>query len=172
MPSENLKTTAITSLDATPPVRTTNYGQRTQIFYGSLTVTTGKTSGSVYQMIRLPSHAILHSLKIWLDGSVTTLDGDVTLYYSDTWADGTDAHASGGAVAAHVFQTALDLHAIVAATEYLLGGNIKGTNLGKMLWQMAGLTSDPGGFFDIVILTTSTNSGAAVINMQAVVGTN
>lgn len=172
MASENLKTTAITNLDATPPVRTTNYGQRTQVLYGSLTVTTGKTLGSVYQLVRVPSNAILHNLKLWLDGAVTTLDGDVTLYYSDIWSDGTDAKAGTGAVAAHVFQTALDLHAIVAATEYLLGGNIKGTNLGKPLWQMAGLTSDPGGMFDIVVLTTSTNSGAAVINCQAEVGTN
>lgn len=170
MATEALKTTQITNLDASPPVRATYYGQEVQVFYGSLTATTGMLTGSTYQMIRLPSHARLHSLKLWLDAGVTAFAGDVTLYYSDTWQDGTDANAGTGAVAAHVFQTALDLHAVTAATEYLLGGNVKGANLGKRLWEMAGLATDPGGFFDIVILLTGTTTGAPVVNAQVMVG--
>ncbi len=165
MTTEALKATAVTNLSATPPVRTTNYGMPTQVMYGSLTATTGKTAGSVYSLIRLPSKAVLHSLKLWLDSGVTTLDGDITLYYGGGPLDGT-------LVTAHVFATAIDLHAITSATEYLLGNNIKGTNLGKRLWEMAALASDPGGMFDIVVVSTSTNSGAPVINCQAVVGRN
>lgn len=172
MTTEALKVTAITNLDATPPVRTTNYGQTAQLIFATITATTGKTAGSTYQMVRLPSNAILHSLRMWLDSGVTTFDGDITLYYSDTWADGTDANASGGAVAAHVFKTAVDLHAITTPTEYFLGGNLVGSKLGQPLWQQAGLTADPGGFFDIVLLTTSTTSGAPVLNTAASFGRN
>ncbi len=172
MTTEALKTTAITNLDATPPVRTTNYGQRLQVLYGNLTATTGKTAGSTYQMIRVPSSATLHSLKVWLDGAVTTFDADITLYYSDQALDGSVAVAGTGAVAAHIFATAVDLHASVAPVEYLLGGNITGAKLGEPLWQMSGLSADPMCFFDIVLLTTSTTSGAPVIDMVAVIGNN
>jgi hypothetical protein len=170
MASENLKTTAITNLDATPPVRTTNYGQRLQAGYGSLTATTGTTTGSVYQMYRLPSNAILYSILMWLDATVTTFTGDVTLYYSDTWADGTDADAGTGLVAAHIFQTAYAFASETSPQELFLGGNVKGASLGQPLWQIAGLASDPGGFFDLVIVTTTTTSGAPVINCQVKYG--
>ena len=172
MATEALKTTAITNMDASPPVRTTHYGQKMATAYGSLTATTAMTSGSTYQMVRIPSWAVLHSLLLWLDSGVTTFAGDVTLYYSDSSLDGSNANAGTGAVAAHVFQTALDLHAITTPTEYLLGGNVKGANLGKRLWEMAGISSDPKCYFDIVILTTSTNSGAPVVNAKAIWGTD
>lgn len=170
MTTEALKTTSITNLDASPPVRTTHFGQKTETFEATITPTAGATHPSTYQMVRLPSYAVLHSLKLWLDSAATTFTADVTLYYSDTWADGSNSNSGTGAVAAHVFQTALDLHAIVAPTEYLLGGNIKGANLGKRLWEMAGLSTDPKCFFDIVLLTTADNSAATPVNIQVVWG--
>lgn len=172
MATEALKTAAITNADASPPVRTTHYGQKLGVEYGSLTATTAKDNGSTYQMARLPSWATLHSLKIWLDAAATTFTGDVTLYYSDNALDGSNANANLGAVAAHVFQTALALAAVTSPTEYLLGGNVKGANLGKRLWEMAGLSSDPKCYFDIVILTTTTNSGGPVVNAQVIYGTD
>lgn len=170
MATEALKTTAITNMDASPPVRTTHYGQKMAIAYGTLTTTTAMTSGSTYQLVRLPSWAVLHSIKLWLDATVTTLTGDVTAYYSDSVADGSDASANTGALAAHIFQTALALASVVSPTEYLLGGNVKGANIGKRVWEMAGLSSDPKCMVDIVLLTTATNSGAAVLNACVIWG--
>ncbi|HTQ17498.1 hypothetical protein [Mycobacterium sp.] len=167
MPSEALAVTAITNLDKSPAIRTTNYGSPIQAAYGTLTATTGKTSGSTYQLVRLKSSAILHGLKLWLDATVTTFTGDVTLYYSDNSLDGSVAVANSGAVVAHLFQTALALASVVTPTEYLLGGNVKGANIGQPLWQMAGLSYDPMCYFDVVILTTATNSGAPVVNCKA-----
>lgn len=177
MTTEALKTTAITNLDATPPVRTTNYGARVESAFGTVLATTGKTSGSTYQLMRLPSQAVLQSFSIWLDAAVTTFTGDITLYYSDTWADGTDGNAGAGLVTAHVFQTAVAMAALTTPTNMFMGGNIKGANVwtsaptpgtyGDPLWKLADLASDPGGFFDIVIVTTTTTSGAPQINFKA-----
>ena len=164
MATESVKTTAITNLDAKPPVRTTNYGATSQQLFGTATFATAVTSGSTYLLARLPSHARLHSLLIWLDASVTTFTGDITLYYSDTWQDGTDANAGTGAVAAHIYKTAYAMASLTAPTEVYMGGNITGANLGKRLWEDAGLSTDPGGMFDIVIVTTATNSGTSNVN--------
>jgi hypothetical protein len=172
MATEALKVTSITNLDAMPPVRTTHLGQDVQRFETTITATTAMSSGSTYKLLRLPSNAILHNLAVWLDATVTTFTGDITLYYSDTWADGTDANAGLGLVTAHVFQTAYAFGAQVTPAEVLLGGNIKGASLGEPLWQMAALTADPGGFFDVTIVTTTTTSGAPVINCQATWGVN
>lgn len=166
MATEALKTTQLTNLDSTPPVRTTNYGQNMQVLYGSLTATTAMTSGSTYRMIRLPSNAILHSAKVWLDATVTTFTGDITLYYGSGTLVGT-------LVAADIFKNAYAMAAIVAPTEFFLGGlGGLGADLGDPLWQIAGLSSDPGGFFDITIVTTATTDGAPVVNMQVFAGVN
>ena len=165
MATDSVKTTAITNLDAKPPVRTTNYGATKQTLFGSVAFADAVTSGSTYLLARLPSHTRLQSIKVWLDAAKTTFTGDITLYYSDTWQDGTDANAGTGAVAAHVYKTAYAMAALVTPTEVYLGGNITGANLGKRLWEDAGLTTDPGGMFDIVVVTTATNSGAGQFNM-------
>lgn len=167
MATEALKSTAITNLDATPPVRTTDLGMRVQHAFATVTGTTGVTSGSTYQLFRLPSNAKLESLELWLDAAVTTFAGDVTLYYSDNALDGSVSKAGTGQVAAHVYSTALDLHATTAPKEVYRGGNITAAGLGKELWQDAGLSADPKVFFDVVIVTTSTTSGAPVVAAHA-----
>jgi len=183
MATEALKIAAITNLDASPPVRTTNYGARMQNAFGTVLATNGTgtaTGGSTYRLARLPSQATLQSLKLWLDAAVTTFTADVTLYYSDTSLDGTDANS--GLVTAHVFTTATAFAAITTATEYFLGGNIKGANVwaatptagtyGDPLWKLADLAADPGGFFDITLVTTTTTSGAPQINCSAIWANN
>lgn len=170
MATEAIKATAITNLDANPAARTTRGKQAVQKAFASVTATTAKDNGSTYQMVRVRSDEIPYSIQAWLDGAVTTLTGDLTLYYSDLAMDGTDVNAGTGAVAAHVFQTAKAMAAVTSPTELFLGGNITGSSLGKPFWKLAGLSSDPGGFMDIVFLTTTTNSGTGVLNMVVEVG--
>lgn len=172
MTTEALKTTAITNMDATPGVRLSagsGAGDLTFTVMSSIVATTGMASGSTYRLARLPSNAMLQSLKLWLDASVTTFAGDITLYYSDLALD--FPNGDTGLVTAHVFQTALDLHAVTTPTEYLLGGNIKGASLNLPLWSMAALTKDAsGGMFDITMVLTSTTSGSPVLNCVAQYG--
>jgi len=167
MTTEAVKSTALTNLDATPVVPNLAglgaFGRLVSVF-GSCAVADAKTTGSTYQLVRMSSAARLVSIKLWLDSAVTTMAGDVTLYYSSSTVDGTDPTKQGTLVTAHIFKTALDLHAIVAPTEYYLGGTITGASLGKRLWELAGLSSDPGGKMDLTLVTTGTQSGAAVLN--------
>lgn len=166
MPAETIKSTQITNLDKTnPPLRTSHGAMYVQKQIASVAVSGTATSPSTYQMCRIPSDAIITSIQGWLDAANTTFTADLTLYYSTAGVyDGTN-FLNTGAVAAHVFQTAKAMAAIVTATELFLGGNVTGAgNLGQPAWKVAGLTSDPGGYFDVTWVTTATNSGAAQLN--------
>lgn len=177
MAVEGLTATAVNNLNAVPPVRATagvgGAGRFVRQF-ATLKPTTAEVSTSTYDFIRVPSSAILSSIRMWLDTAMTTFTGNLGLYYSSNWADGTDANAGvagtsttamTGSISTSCFQAALALAAVTSPTEYLMGGAITSGLLGTPAWKMAGLTSDPGGFFDIVFGTTTTNSGSQPVNM-------
>lgn len=172
MTTEALKSGAITNLDASPRVVNTNgIGgmSRTKLVDGSVTATTGKTTGGTYQLVRLPSNAIVKHLRIKLDATVTTFDGDVGCYYSTGANDGTLAANSGTKVnsttGGALFGAAIDFHSQATFTD--LCNSMTAAKLDKELWDACGLTVDPGGFFDIVLTNTSTTSGAPVIYCEA-----
>lgn len=169
MPSEALKTTVITNLDASPPLRpTSGFGGSGRVEHvdGVITTTTGKTSGSTYRMARVPSNAIIKDIKAWLDAAATTLTGDIGVYYSSA-GDGTSTGNTGLVIDADFFASAVALGAVVTKTEYSTeSGTYTGAKRKQPLWQAVGLTADPGGFFDIVLTTTATNSDAATLNVE------
>lgn len=173
MTTEALKSATITSLDATPPVRKSvgaGGAGDLEVISEVATATTGKTAGSTYQLVRLPSNCYLKHLFVWIDGSVTTFDGDVTLYYSTAAFDGTQVALSGTAVASHIFITAKDWHTAAAPLDLMAksnGGNLAASARMQPLWQAAGLSSDPGGFFDVTLVSTSTTSGAPIVSCEA-----
>lgn len=171
MTTEALKSAVITNLNATPPVRaTTGTGAAGMLrsVDGTLTATTGKTTGSVYRMVRVPSNAKVKHVFACLDAAVTTFDADIGLYYSDNTQDGTQATLQGTVISAAFFASAVDLHAIITPTDYVFEAttNVAAKRL-QPLWQAAGLSSDPGGFFDIALTSTSTTSGAPVVHLEA-----
>lgn len=165
MATEALKSTAITNMDATPRVKATaGAGARDGLkeISGTVTSTTGKTSPSTYQLVRLRSTAFVK--RIVLDsaaqGSSTALD--FGLYYSSDNRDGTSAANAGTVIDQDFFASAVDVSSAVRASDIT---NESGTyTLDKRiqpLWQAAGLSTDPGGYFDIVATSTATiNTGA------------
>jgi hypothetical protein len=177
MATEIIKSTAITGLDATPPLRgTTGIGTTytPKKTHAVAAVTSGVTAAgaSYYRMVRLRSTAKVKRILMWLDAAGTTITGDAGIYYSDSPnPDGTTSLNSAGAVInVDHFASAVALAAIVLvpldvtreATTYL------GADMDLPLWNTAasGLTVDPGGFFDIVFTLTSTAGSAAVLNME------
>ena len=178
MATDTLKSLTITNLDASPPVRGTG-GQTAagllKVANGYVTPTTGVLTGSTYRMVRIPSGATIKA--IWSDyvGTITTFTGDVTIYYSDETLDQVGAsYANSGVV------NSLSTTAALFAHTYVWGSATAGvpvdiTNQNattytpimrtQPLWQAAGLTSDPGGYFDITIYETSTVScsGATIV---------
>lgn len=171
----NLLSSAITSLNATPPVRTTSgmggSGHLRTIMGRCAALTTGNTAGGILRMVRMPSNASVVEVYWKVDASVTTCDCDVGVYYSNA-NDGTTATnvaAADTAIDADFFASAVDMH-----TQSSLGWTPIGFESGtytaakalQPLWQAVGLSSDPGGFIDICFTNTSTTSGAPVLSCR------
>lgn len=217
MAAENKQSTQIAILDGYPftgvsggsgtgRVTTGQGGVGTLIQQeGYVTPTTGSTTGSYYQFVRVPRNAIIKDIRVAVQGtSVTTFVADVTIGVSDSTTDGTQpslqvvpsgltttanafianpaATTTGLTGTAALFTHGLILSAAVVGTVYDVtwgnttnsgagtgnGGNFSFANSQQPLWQAAGYTSDPGGFFDIVLYETSTESESAAVIWMAV----
>lgn len=181
MATETLKSAAITSIDASPPVRSTTgkggAGTLTSV-YGFVSPTTGFLTGSNYLLCRVPSNAVVKSVKIDFSGTITTMTGDVTIFYSDEALDqvgissGKTGVVNSLSTTAALFATALALGsqtagAVVDITDE--SGNYPPSARNKQLWDAAGLSADPGGFFDVVFMNTSTmNVSGAVVGLEVI----
>jgi hypothetical protein len=172
MTSEVVASANITNLNSVPPVASTpSQGGPValQAVDGNVTATTGKTSGSVYQLLRLPSNALLKEAKLKLDGGVTTFAGDIGFYYSNSTTDGTTVAHQGtgvnGTTGSQLFGAAVDLHAQTTMLDLMAA--IPAADFDLPLWKVCGLTSDPHTPFDLCITNTSTNSGAPVVYGRA-----
>jgi len=141
MTVENIKSTLVTAFEAggTRP-NGFSYGVGGW-FTDSYTVTgTSTTSGSTYKSHVLPSSTIPEIISLYSDGTTDTADVDVGLYHSQT------ATAYDGVLA-----TALDIDDTGAhdALNISLGGVYSANTGPKALWELAGLSVDPGGDFYI-----------------------
>lgn len=171
MATEALKSTPVTNLDASPVVRMSpGEGGHAVMRWadGSVTGTTGVTVGSTYQMVRVSTRAVIKQIWAWLDAAVTTFTADIGIYYSSSTTDGTPSANRGTVVSGDqaFFASAVAFASAVTQTEYSTeSGTYTGAKRAQPLWQAAGLSSDPGGYFDIVATTTATTSGAPVLNM-------
>lgn len=173
----NLKSTAITNLDATPPVRATagkeGGGSIMYTIIGIAGPTTdAATTGGVLRMVRLPSNAIVRKVSYCQKAATTTAAFSFGIYYSDT-ADGTSATnvaATATAIMSTYFGSAIDTHAAVTwvDTTFANTSGFLPTDTVLPLWNGANstLTSDPGGFIDICALNTATISGAATLLLK------
>jgi len=176
MATEIVKSTSITNLDATPPLRGTHgvshrYGPTKA--HGICAVTSGVTAAgaSYYRLVRVRSNSKIKHVWAWLSASSTTITGDIGIYYSDAPnLDGTQSiNSAGGVINADHFASAVALAAVVTPTEYTFeAGTYLGADMELPLWNTAasGLTTDPGGFFDIVFTLTSTAGAAAIVNLE------
>ncbi len=106
MASDALKSQSITSLDATPivPVSAGQGGPGRRVVVDDLCATTAtglQSTGSYYKLVRVPSGAIVKSVKIWSDkaldsiASAPTLGFDFNLAFSDSTDDGTPSFLQG-----------------------------------------------------------------------------
>lgn len=178
MALEYLKSGAITNLDASPMVvNSAGSGGMTRLHVldGSVTATTAGTIGSTYQLVRVRSNAIVKHLYIKLNATVTEFDADIGYYYSTAIADGTQP-GNQNAVAPAVkvgtgqeFGAAVILDADVTFVDHCNG--VTAANLDKEAWAVAGLATDPGGFFDICLTLTDTTIGAPVVYAEAQIAT-
>jgi len=169
-----LKSSFITNSDASPRVATTageGASFRKDEADGYVTVAASDGAGTKYLMVRVQSYAKIKSLVL---ASEAQGAGKVNcgVYYADNVVDLAPGNASNAGVAIDddFFATDVDLAAKVQPTDITFeSGTYTFDKWSQPLWQAVGLTSDPGGKFDIVLTvhTTDVTTGTGKLYLRA-----
>lgn len=165
MAVDHVKSSIITNLDASPVVQpTAGEGGPAPLKYvdGYATAVASSSVGATYQLCRVPSNAKIKKI-IFESEAQTAGKFDLGVFYATDGEGGKPtALLVANAIDADFFATAIDCAAAVLPTdvtnESLTYSLDKRT---QPIWQAAGLTSDPGGYFDIVasVITTAVTTG-------------
>jgi hypothetical protein len=172
MAVDHVKSTVITNLDATPAVRATA-GEGGPAPYktvdGYATAVASSSAGATYQLVRVPSNAKIKSV-VFESEAQGAGAFDIGVYYA---TDGEGGQPTSLLLAATInaalFGAAISCASAVLPTEQAGAGT--GYTLDKRsqpLWQAAGLSTDPGGFFDIcaVVKTTAVTTGTGKLGIR------
>lgn len=179
MAADTLSSRTITNLDANPIV----YDQAGFNIAGELSqasdycsATTGGlvSTSSLYKLVRLRSNVKLKDMKFFvstpLDTNGTkTLTWDFGAYYSDSTQDGTQSQLQGTLISANVFGAVI----VSPATAKLPGAvtilPFAPANMDQMLWDFLALSSDPGGYIDVVAAVHAAAATAAAGDLGIIV---
>lgn len=173
MTTEALKSTPITNLDKTPWTANTSAEGAPGILRtvsAFINPTSGVTVGSTYLMVRIPTTAKVKH--VYVQGAAQTEgDYDIGLYYSDSTIDGTAVANQGTAIDTDFFAAAFSFDSLVATTDVALLNPTSGylaADINLPIWNAAnsGLTTDPGGFFDVVLTSTDTLTTGTTIFLE------
>ncbi len=164
MALDHIKSTPVTNLDASPAlINTTGEGGGGYLkeISGFTTANASSTVNSTYQFVRLPSNVKVKSI-IFESDAQTAGAIDIGVYYATDGVGGKPTTLlATNAINQTLFATAVSAASAVTPTEVV--NESLAYTLDKRtqpLWQAAGLTSDPGGFFDIVgTVTTAVTTG-------------
>lgn len=173
---DTVKSNSITQLDAlgaSPPGSilytssgdgSAGYKRTISDLAAATTAGLGSTS-STYKIIRLATKSILKTLELvnsaTLDtgGDSASLTLDVGAYYSDSTTDGTPAVDQGVQISANCFAAAVVSPLVGVRINVMTA--LASTKYNEPLWQALGLTTDPGGFVDVVIAVHAGADAAA-----------
>ena len=165
MAVDHVKSSFITNLDASPAVANTA-GEggpgTTKSVEGSAVAVASSSADATYQLVRVPSNCKVKSL-LFESAAQGAGKFDVGLYYATDGEGGKpNALLAAAAIDQDFFADVVDCASAVAITEIV---NEAGTytidKRTQPIWQAVGLTSDPGGYFDIVatVKTTAVTTG-------------
>lgn len=174
MAVDHVKSTYITNADASPAVANTagEGGPGPLITVeGSAVAVASSSADATYQLVRIPSNCKVKSL-LFESAAQAAGKFDVGLYYA---TDGENKQPTALLAAAAIdqdfFASDVDAASAVVITEIV---NESGTytidKRTQPIWQAVGLTSDPGGFFDIVatVHTTAVTTGTGRFGVRCV----
>lgn len=162
MVTETLYSTPITNRDATPRVPNTSFNDGAPLIekIGSVTITTGKTVGSIYVLASVPANARVSAILLTNPALSASTAFDVGAY--KTTADGAaviDADFFASAVACTALNTNLDV-----TNE---SGTYTVDKQEQPLWQALGLSAAPAsGMIDICLTNTATNAAGGLIGAK------
>lgn len=171
MAVDHVKTTVITNLDASPAViATAGEGAPAPLRYvdGFATVLASGSVGATYQLCRVPSNAKIKS--VYLESEAQTAGKfDIGVFYATDGEGGrTTSLLVAAAISAALFASAVDCAAAVSTDVTNESGTYTLDKRIQPLWQAAGLSTDPGGYFDIVasVITTAVTTGTGKIGLR------
>jgi hypothetical protein len=161
MATENLLSTPLTNRDATPRVPNSSLleGGLVRQAIGSVTIVTGKTVGSTYRLVQVPTNCRVSSVILNNPALSASTAFDVGVYR--TTADGSavvDADFFASAVACTNANAQLDV-----TNE---SGTYTDDKMEQPLWQALGVSADPGGFYDICLTNTATNAAGGLVSLK------
>jgi hypothetical protein len=180
MTTEALKSTPITNLDASPPVMNSS-GQGApgvlRSVNGHVAATTGVTSGSTYRLVRIPTNACVKHVLLTNAALSTSTAADIDVAFSDSTTDGTPASLQGtipqiSAADNKLFGAAVAMSSAQKNQDQTFAGSFTTDHQNIPLWSVLnslgslGWTSDPGGFFDILVKTTATVTAGGDISIE------
>lgn len=184
--SEAIKSTPITNLDSAPIVAN-SIGEGAQgvlrsVSSGKVSIAGSATSTSTYRMVRIPTNAKVKHVFLSNDAIGTSSAVDIDVYFSDSLNDGTQQSLAGGVVQISgtsdnkLFGSAVAIATANKNLDVTFNNTFIPDYQNQPLWQVlvnlaaAAFTSDPGGFFDIVLKNTAQNytSGTCAIEVQYV----
>lgn len=159
------KSTAISNRDATPPVINDGRLERGTLksAVGSVAVGAADSATSFYPLISLPSTAMVRSVLLSCPAGMTTLAGNVGVFKNTKASGGSTTGVAANTGSDTIFAAAQTLAAAAARLD-ITNANANAYPTDKReqpLWQAIGLAADPGGTFDIGIVVTTANTGAA-----------
>lgn len=166
----NATSQSIQNSDASPRVANTagvGAAARLGVADDYVTVPAAAAAGSIFRLVRVKSNVYVKSLMF---NSEAQGAGKVQLglYYADSAEDIAPGNSAnlGAVINASLFSGDIDCTSAVADTEK------NGLTLDKRqqpLWQAAGLSSDPGGKFDIcaTVHTTDMTTGTGKLGVRA-----
>lgn len=184
MATEALKSNPIVNLDSFPVVaNTTGEGDdgMMRCVNGHVASTTGVTSPSTYRLVRIPTNAKIK--QVWISNAAwsTSAAADVDVAFSDSTVDGTQQSLAGGIVQLagpvdnKLFGSAYSLVSAQLEPIEITRSNTFTTDMMNIpLWQVlvnlgaTQFSSDPGGFFDIVLKTTTTVTTGGDVSVMVV----
>lgn len=157
----NTKSTHITNADATPLVLTNDFISKGAMYetVGAVETLAADDANSVYRLCRVPSNARITSILLGTDAITGATASDVGVYQTA---------ANGGAVVdADFFATDVNISAAATAfTEVLLEATATDIDkVEKRLWELLGLSADPGRDYDIAV-TVNDVTAAGTIAMK------
>jgi hypothetical protein len=160
----NTKPTTITNRDATPAVINDGRIQRGVLKsgVGSVAVGAADSATSYYPLVEVPSTAMVRGVLLTATAGMTTLAGDIGVYKNTANSAGVTTGVVANTGSGSFFAAAQTLASLAARLDVTNTGTTYPTDKREQpLWQAIGLTTDPGGTFDIGIKVTTANTGAA-----------
>lgn len=171
MSVDHVKSIPITNLDSSPIVAITageGGAAPLKTIDGYVTTVASSSVDATYQIVRLPSNAKVKS--VYLEAGAQGAGAfDIGVYYATDGEGGQPkALLAAAAISRALFASAVDCASAVTTDVTNESGTYTLDKRVMPLWQAAGLTSDPGGYFDIVmtVTTTAVTTGATKVGLR------